>query len=264
MLHPHEVDLEEGFDEPEMIEQPIGAAPRREILIAILQVAAALLAIVPFFWPWAGNHRIYAIVVVVIVFGWIAKPRLQAWIKRNANRRRDGQFIAANDARLREFVQQFAEFIADNNARSLVYIVRTACSQNMTAVEQILTGDYIGHWFFSYREQLAFPAQAIAQFLARCREFTNIVQQFNSHYALRAQRLFTAPAAPLSEHTLDELEGFREEYNAFLRSLEPWAKGIAGYLQSLGVTDTPSQWRLAPTTYFERPKSFKKSQPVTK
>lgn len=263
MLQLYEIDLEEE-EEDEMMEQPVVAKSRHELLIAVLQVVAAFLAIVPLFWPWAGHHRLYAVIVVVILFGWIAKPRLQTWIKRSANRRRDEQFIATNDARLRGFVEQFSEFIADNNTRSLIYIVRTACSQNMTAVEQILTGDYIGHWFFSYREQLAFPTQVMGQFLARCREFTNIVQQFNSHYALRTQRLFMAAAAPLPDHTLDELEGFRDEYNAFLRNLEPWAKGIAAYLQSLGVTDTPSQWRLAPTIYFERPKSFKKSQLVMK
>ena len=144
------------------------------------------------------------------------------------------------------------------------YIVRSACSQNATEVEKILAGDYIGNWFFSFREQLMFLTQSLEQFLARCREFTNLVQQFNSSYALRSQRLFTSAATPLPEHVLDELEGFREDYNAFLRNVEPWAKGIAGYLQSIGVPDTPTQWRLAPVTYFDKPKSFKNSQLVTK
>jgi hypothetical protein len=246
----------------EMIEEPAGGRPvQREILVAILQVVAALLAIVPFFWPWAGAHRTYAIIVVIGILGWISKPRLQSWIKRTAKRRHDQQFIAANDARLREFVERFAEFISNNNTRSLIYIVRSAYSQNMTAVEQIIAGDYIGSWFHAYREQLTFPAKALPQFLARCREFGNIVQQFNTYYVLRSQRQL-AVANPLPEHSVGELEGFREEYNAFLRDVEPWAKGIGNYLQSFGVTDSPALWRLAPTSYFERPKTFREAKPA--
>ena len=198
----------------------------------------------------------------LLILAWFAQPRLSAWLRKIGAKKRDRQFIAANDVRLREFVEQFAEFISNNNTRSLVYIIRAAYSQNMTAVEQVIAGDYIGSWFQAYREQLAFPTKALPQFFARCREFSNMVQQFNSYYVLRAQRQLAAAATPLPEYNIAELEGFREEYNAFLRSLEPWAKGIANHLQSTGINDEPTLWRLGPTSYFERVKSFVRPKPV--
>ncbi len=236
-----------------------------KLLTASLAFAAAVIGLVSKY-PWFSKPWILDGVIALgfLVLAWFAKPRFAHWLRRIKLHKGEQQFISTNDARLREFVEQFAEFISDNNTRSLRYIVRSACSQNPMEVDKILAGDYLGHWFFSFREQLMFPVQSVGQFLGRCREFTNLVQQFNSSYALRSQRLFTSATPAPPEHVLDELEGFREDYNAFLRNLEPWAKTIATYLQSIGVTDTPTQWRLAPTAYFERPKSFKKSQLVTK
>jgi hypothetical protein len=48
-----------------------------------------------------------------------------------------------------------------------------------------------------------------------------------------------------------------------LRDVEPWAQGIANYLQQTkGVTDHANLWGLAPTTSFERSKSFRQTKPA--
>jgi hypothetical protein len=201
-------------------------------------------------------------VLGLLIVAWFARPRLSAWLTKHRQKKRDRLFIAANDARLREFAEQFGQFISNNNTRSLIYIVRSGFSQNTGAVEQILAGDYIGSWFHAYLEHLAFATTDLSQFLARCREFSNIVQQFNSYYVLRAQRQLAAAVTPISEQGVAELEGFREEYNAFLRDLEAWAKGICNYLTSVGVADQPTQWRLGPASYFERAKSFNRTKSV--
>jgi len=156
---------------------------------------------------------------------------------------------------------KFAQFISDNNTRSLIYIAQTGYP-HLTELEPLL-GGYIGSWFHSYREQLASPAEGLRPFLARCREFSNLVQQFNSHYALRAEKLIaTIPKPP--EQGIGELEAFREDYNDFLRNVERWAKGISAYLQSVGVADHPAQWGLAPIAFFQKPKSFRQTQPALK
>jgi hypothetical protein len=194
-----------NFVDDEDEEEPLVPANRKsheltvevlKLLTASLAFAASVIALVSKY-PWLSKPWILdgIIVLGLLVLGWFAKPRFAHWLHKIKRRKREEQFIATNDARLREFVEQLAEFLSDNNTRSLRYIVRSACSQNAAEVEKILAG---------------------------------------------------------------------EDYNAFLRNLEPWAKGIAGYLQSIGVTDTPTQWRLAPVTYFDKPKSFKKSQLVTK
>jgi hypothetical protein len=103
-------------------------------------------------------------------------------------------------------------------------------------------------------------AVEILKFLAGSRELANIVQQFNSYYVLRAQRQLAVAPTPLPEQNVAELEGFREEYAAFLRDFELWAKGIATYLQSLGGAEHPTLWQLAPTSYFESAKPFSRTK----
>jgi hypothetical protein len=98
-----------------------------------LQVAAALLALVPYFSPWAAKHRNYALLVVVVVIGWIAKPRLEAWIKRRRYLRHDQHFVTENAAMLRRLVERFAIFTSNHDTRSLIQILRSAYSQNMVA-----------------------------------------------------------------------------------------------------------------------------------
>jgi hypothetical protein len=251
-------------------EEPDAAPPRHELTIEVLKFLTPALGLLLFVlglsakYPWLSKPWILDCLVGlgILVVLWFAKPRIVAWWQKRAQRGRERQFMANNDARLREFVDQFAEFISDNNTRSLLYMARSSYPK-MTELEPLLTG-YIGSWFHSYREQLAFHTQDLQPFLARCREFTNLVSQFNTSYALRAERLVAARATALPEQSAAQLEAFREDYNDFLRNLERWAKGIAAYLQSLGVTDQPAQWRLAPTIYFEKPKSFRQTQPSSK
>src|SRR6266446_5066302 len=207
------------FIDHNLEEQLTSTPPRRhELAIEILKILTPTLALVSSLialsgkYPWLSKPWVSNVIVVVgaLVLIWFAKPRIAAWLQRMGQRKREKQFIATNNARLREFVDQFGEFISNNNTKSLTYIIRAAYSQNMTAVEQVISGDYIGSWYQSYREQLEFPTNAMPHFLARCREFTNIVQQFNSYYVLRAERYREGAATPLSNHNIAELEGFRE------------------------------------------------------
>ncbi len=257
------------FIDPNSDEQP-AAAPtgRRELVVEILKLLTPTLSLVvlllglnaKYAWlskPWVLDGLILSAAVILV---WFAQPRLSAWRHMRSQRKRERQFVTTNDTRLRELADQFAEFISTNNTRSFLSILRSGFSQNMTAVEQVLAGDYIGAWFHAYREQLTFPTNGLRQFLARCREFGNIVQQFNTDYVLRAQRQLAAATPPIPEHSIAELESFRDDYNAFLRDVESWAKGIHTYLQSCGVTDHPALWQLAPTPYFERAKSFQKTK----
>ncbi len=250
------------------VEEPAVISPRKhelaiEILKFLTAVAGLLLLVVSSIgkYPWLSKPWVLSslIGIAVLVLIWFAKPRLVVWLRRIQNRRRGRQFIAQNDVKLRELMDQFAVFTSDSDSRSLINILRSAYSQNTQAAEEIVAGDYIGGWLSCYFYQLTFPAESLRQFLSHCRESSHIVQSFNTNYALRAQRQL-AGKAPLSEHFVAQLEQFRDEYIAFLRAFELWAKGIANYLQSSGVTDQPTLWRLAPTASFERPKSFKQNK----
>jgi len=248
---------------------PAHPARRHELLIEILRFLTPVLALISSIVALSGKYPslskpwVLDIIVAlgVLILMWFARPRLAGWLHKVRANRRDQRFIVENGIRLRELLDQFAAFTSNNNTRSLIYILRSAYSQNMVAVEHIIAGDYIGSWLYCYREQLAFPTKSLYQFLSQCREFSHILQEFNTNYMVRAQRQLAA-ATPLAEDSIAQLEEFREEYTAFLRAVEPWAKGIANYLQSGGVTDHPTLWRLAPTNHFERAKSFRRTKPT--
>jgi GGDEF domain-containing protein len=104
------------------------------------------------------------------MLGWLiqrfAKPRIVAWRRRHAEKKRDQFFVTSNDVKLRQFVRRFSEFISAQNSHSLISMIRSGFSLNMP-VEQIITGDYINNWFQSYCEQLAFPVTTRKQFVRR-------------------------------------------------------------------------------------------------
>lgn len=212
---------------------PIVLSRPHEFQIEILRFATPLLALVVFLvgligkysWlskPWVFSALIILGLLVLICF---AKPRLTAWLRRRKVRKRNQRFIAETDARLRELLDQFGVFTSSSDGRSLMYILRAALSQNTQAVEQIIGGDCIGGWLDSYREQLTFPVTSFHQFLSQCRQFGNIVAEFNRNYVLRTQRELAAKT-PLPEYSIAQLEEFRTEYAAFQRSVELWSKGI--------------------------------------
>lgn len=256
------------FFDPDSEQPPVLPPRRHELVIEVLKFLTPALGLVLFLAGLNGKYPLLSrpwvfdtlVVLGVFVLIWFAKPRLVVWRRRVRERKRDRRFTAENDVRLRELVEQFAVFTFGGDNRSLISVLRSAHSQNMQAVEQIVVGDYIGSWMQCYQEQLTSPVKSSHQLLSRCREFGTIVQEFNTNYVLRAQKHY-ATGTPLAEHSIAKLEEFREEWAAFLRSVELWAKGISTYLQSLSVTDHPTLWRLAPSMSFERPKSFLRTKP---
>lgn len=175
-------------------------------------------------------------------------------MQRIRREKSDQRFITANRARLEELLEQLAVFISSGNNRSLLYILRCAHSQHMRAVEPILVGGSVAAWLQCYRQQLTLPTASFHHFLSICTEFSRIVQEFNANYVLRSQRQL-ANMTPLAEHFIAQLEEFREEFNAFLRDVEHWAKGVSNYSQVCGVAEHSSLF--APADYFERAKSFR-------
>jgi hypothetical protein len=91
-----------------------------------------------------------------------------------------------------------------------------------------MVGDTIGKWLNTFREQLASPACSLHTFFRQCREFAVIVQEFNTAAQRAQQHLVLEPSLP--DWSSAKLEEFKDEYNAFLRDMEAWSKGIVEYL----------------------------------
>src|SRR6266436_5628404 len=96
-------------------EEPLVAPPRRhELAIEILKFLTPALGLVLFLaglngkYPWLSKPWVLnsLIALGVLVLIWFARPRLVVWLLRIQNGKRDRRFIAENDMRLRELVDQ--------------------------------------------------------------------------------------------------------------------------------------------------------------
>ena len=244
------------------------ARPRHELLIEILKFLTPVLALVSSLvalrgkYPWLSKPWVFDALVALsaLILIWFAKPRFVSWLQGVRDSQHERRFIASNDIRLRELLARFTGFTSSSDIRSLIYILRSAYPQNQV-LEQILAGDYIGTWIACFHGQMAFPAKSLHQFLGQCREFTCIVQEFNTNYVLRYQR-HCATDASFSEDHVAQMEQFREEFTALLRDIELWATGISGYLRSMDATNNANVSGIAPITYFVRAKSFRQAAPA--
>jgi len=99
-----------------------------------------------------------------------------------------------------------------------------------------------------FREQLNTPVKSLVGFLRRCQKFGLIVDQFNRNYVQPVQKRLTDET--IQSHYIDQLE------NDFLRDLESWSGGIGAYIRPREF------WRLPPTTFFERVKTFQRAKPI--
>jgi hypothetical protein len=85
-------------------------------------------------------------------------------------------------------------------------------------------------------------------------------RRFSTEPGKKAKGMAERTIRVLPAFYIEQLEEFRTEYAAFLRTVELWAKSILKYLESDGVTDHPTLWRLAPVNGFERVKSFENAR----
>ena len=257
------------FSDPNAAEsRPEGSRPRHELLIEILKFLTPSLVLISSLvalsgkYPWLSKPWVFDAIIAVsaLLLIWFAKPRLVSWLEKVRNTRHERRFIASNNIRVRELLARFTVFNSSSDIRSLIYIVRSAYPQNQ-ALEQILAGDCVGKWIACFHGQMTFPAKSLDQFLGQCREFTCIVQEFNTNYVLRAQQ-HCAIDTSFSEDQIAKLEQFREEFTALLRDIELWATGISRYLQSMATINHINVSGIAPTTYFVRAKSFRQAAPT--
>ena len=231
---------------------------RRVSLDALLKFAAALMTFIPFLFGWTGNHPLGTKVVAgagIVVFLWIAGPYAIEAIRWLRQRSRDCGFMAREDQRLRESLERFSRFASTNDGRAIVTIVSSITATDYQLAGRMPTIDYVRTWLTCFREQLNTPVKSLVGFLRRCQEFGLIVDQFNRNYVQSIQKLLANET--IQAHYIDQLDEFRDEFNDFLRDLESWSGGIGAYIRPREF------WRLTPTSFFERVKTFQRAKPVT-
>lgn len=220
--------------------KPLVVQSRRyELVIEVLKFLTAMVAFVAAVlaltgrYQWLAKARVFesAFFVGIVMLVWLAKPRVTDLLKSVLDKRRDRQFIAAEDVRLRKLAERFNQFTSRSDSRSLVGILRSALAYEDLVIRTYGSG-YISSWLDCYRKELDSSVKTLPAFLNRCQQFSAIVNEFNRNHVIPAQKQLEKGEAKVLEHYIDQLEGFREEFNAFLRQVEQWASDISDHARS--------------------------------
>jgi hypothetical protein len=245
------------------------AQPRRhELLVEVLRFATAVLAFASvtlgvfgrFHWfsnPWVIATAGLASLAFLL---WLVVPRLKTWAKQRNTRARDLEFIASQGNRLHKLLGQFRVFAHNTENQSLISILRSACVDE-ELVRQVYGAEYVSSWFDCFYKEQEFEATSLRAFLDRCAQFIALVTEFNTSHVIPTQKQIEKGSFAVPDHFVDELEQFREDFNAFQRDAEEWANELSDDASLFGGEDGSWQ-RHTPIVHFERVKSFRRSKPA--
>src|SRR5215469_7339088 len=241
---------------------------KRELLVEVLRFVTAALAFgsvtLGIFgrFPWFANPWVIATAgaASLAFLLWLVVPRFKTWAKQRNTRVRNLKFIAGQGHRLHKLLGQFRVFAHNTENQSLVSILRSACVDE-ELVRQVYGAEYVSSWFDCFNKELEFEAASLRAFLNRSVEFTRLVSEFNISHVIPTQKQLEKGSFAVPELFVDELEQFREDFNAFQRDVEGWASELSDYARLF--CDERGWWqRPTPVIHFERVKSFRRSKPA--
>lgn len=220
-----------------------------------LKTGAALLVFISTVSGWTNGHPYRAnalillgIAVLLWILGTWALTQVQAIFRLSQVK----QFVKREQLSLNELIHRFERFVDNSRCESFIYILRNMGNSNIEYL-RLLSVDYIQRWLYCFSFQQRIPTVRLELFIARCQEFTVMVQQFNSDYVLRARQEFQR-GTPLQEQNVHDLEAFREDFSAFLRDLSAWGERIAVESKRLSGEKLIGA---SLATHFERVKTFR-------
>jgi hypothetical protein len=227
---------------------------------AVLTFGAALLGFLTSLFSLIGRTKSSPILTWLLIgfgiaiFLWISVPTIFKGVNKLIGSYKKRQFVRVQQVMLNDLVQRFVSFVNTDQSLCMTRILVSVRSSSPDAVDHILSVNYLNRWFCTFNNYLRFPTSDIGCFVARCQEFTVIIDQFNQDYVLKAQKAFECGPL-LQEAHIDQLEEFLGEFTPYLREVEQWAdrleKGI--------ILHGGQQFGISLVSKFKRVKTFRRS-----
>jgi hypothetical protein len=227
------------------------------LVTALITLAAGILS------AFGHTQKTFLAVLIAssLVFLWLIVGVIRTPIRRVVRDYINRRYVAKEYPKLKLLFERLGKFTSKDDGRSFRNQLYGASCYRHDIIDNILTCDYIEDWLMCYAMHLQYPCRSIAEFLSRCREFTAIVNHYNTNYVIKTQKsLGTGALGTLPDSVLDKFEEFRERFSAYLNELEQWADSIA--------KDTEPRVSRAqfcqgvPHRSFDRVKSFTKKTDV--
>jgi hypothetical protein len=226
-----------------------------KLLTAVLALAAVLLNL---FGRFTTAMWIFGALSGVLLLGIVGKWLLA--VARKVFRRYSNRRYAAKEYQnLLQHFQRLKAMMSRDDTRAFRYMLYNASPNRIEAIDQLCACDYLEPWMNCFSDTLQTPCTSYKEFLARCREFTTILDQFDRNYVMRTQAA-VEKSKEIHNSYVDNFETFREGFVEYLRAIERWSEGIRKEAQArlaqqeflLGI----------PHFSFEKPKPFRKDKAV--
>ena len=246
------------FEEPE---EPGPTAQRSWLSEPIIKLVTAVIALgAAILTVFGRNQKAFLAVFLCsgLVFVWLMVGVLRTPVRRLVRWYSDRRYVAREYGKLKLLFERLEKFTSKDGGRSFRNQMYSASAYRLDIIDKILGADYIEDWLKCYALPLAFPCRSVVQFLSHCREFTTILNHYNTDYVIKTQNAIeTSPAEVLPDHCLNQFEEFRERFSAYLNEIEQWADTIARNAKNrMSLADFLQH---VPHRSFSRTRSFKKS-----
>jgi hypothetical protein len=198
--------------------------PIIKLVTAVTALGAAILTV------FGHNQKAFFVVFLGcgLVIVWFLAGVLRNPIRRLVREYGNRRYVAREYGKLKLLFERLGKFTSKDDGRSFRHEMYSASAYRLDIIDKILGADYIEDWLRCYTIRLEFPCQSVVEFLSRCREFTTIVNHYNTNYVIKTQKTIEAsPVDILPVHCLDQFEEFRERFSAYLNEIEQWADAIA-------------------------------------
>lgn len=239
--------------------QPQIESPKKTWLTENTKLLTAVLALIATILNMFGRSQkamwAFGIIPGALFLGIVGKS-VFARVKRVLRNRDDNKYVEREYSRLTDNFQRLRLMLNRDYSTSFGYMLFNASPTRVDVIDQICATNYLEPWVNCYSFTLQTPCGSLKDFLARCSEFTTILEQFDRNYVIKAQAAIEK--SDMHSNYVDNFETFREGFVQYLRDVERWTDAI----RKEALRRLPQQQFLIhlPHTFFEKPKPFRKNQ----
>jgi hypothetical protein len=195
-----------------------------------------------------------------VLLSWAICSWMLSLLRRFGRWRGNRRYVAKEYQNLLRMFERLEMFMSREDTRSFRYLLHNASSYRVDAIDQICASDYLEGWMNCFKLILGNPCHSVTEFLARCREFTTIVTNFNKDYVMKIQPGIEKNTT-LPESYIDNFELFRERFGLYLHELEQWLETVTK--ETATRVSHQEFCQCVPHRSFERVKSFLKGRTVS-
>jgi hypothetical protein len=192
-----------------------------------------------------------------VLLSWVLGSWILSLVRRFGLWYGNKRYVAKEYQNLLRMFERWKMFMSREDARSFRYLLHNASSYRVDAIDQICASDYLEGWMECFTLSLSSPCHSVTDFLARCREFTTIVTNFNKDYVIKTQ-LSIEKSTTLPESCIENFEFFRERFGLYIHELEQWLETVAK--ETATRVSHQEFCQCVPHRSFERVKSFLKGR----